>query len=516
MPGKNTDARVKKFIEHNKGKKKFEYIKLDGMPSNKVNSATLERILQDTVSLMERNGESKELPQAIVDKLKNNQRLYDRYIVIQTRLTRVEPSVEDILENLRILEFANDEDELRAKAELLPIYNEAAKTDFEALVDDIATEMIRKGYTEDERYKIYAELEDSPENYVKQKFEEIKLSPGAISYEQLFARAPPPPPPPPPPGPPTGPPTPPPSPPIIVPPPIPASPPRQFLIAPPPNGPPPPPIPTSPPIPFLTIPSPPIGPPPIAPIIGSGTGNLAVNPLNPPPNDDVVAGRDTSQNVLYPGQGNAILPFKQRYHPNSLLLFFNSSTYPEWDLVLEANVLKMEVSKEEIVSIMEDIITTYGTKIFVKKRKSDTREELNELIQLQFCVMRNLQMGSRAKTATVKLSDLVKIDQLANGPNGGTLPTGPGPMQVNPINPVGPTPTNGGTPISASREEDAFIKNYDAYWTRRNLNLNYSQNRIEPKQVITGGDPRNIGLIPGNNSAYSERVRKQNGTNRRT
>lgn len=101
-----------------------------------------------------------------------------------------------------------------------------------------------------------------------------------------------------------------------------------------------------------------------------------------------------------------------RYHPTSLQLFFGNKNTPNFDLILQADVLNLKISEEERTWYMDTIVEEFGKKMLVKKRKSTTLEEFNELIQLQFCIMRNLQTGNRYATANVKVSDLIKI---ANG-----------------------------------------------------------------------------------------------------
>ena len=96
-----------------------------------------------------------------------------------------------------------------------------------------------------------------------------------------------------------------------------------------------------------------------------------------------------------------------RYHPIPLALYFGDAGLPPWESELEATIQRLDIPKEDIIRWGDDIIEKYGKRIFIDKRKSDTKIEFNELLQLQFCVMRNLNRGSRGKTATVNLSDLI-------------------------------------------------------------------------------------------------------------
>jgi hypothetical protein len=249
-------------------------------------------------------------------------------------------------------------------------------------------------------------------------------------------------------------------------------------------------------------------PPETQPTIDTTTATEAIGP-NPPETSDLVD-TTTKQQETSVSAGGSALPFKERYHPNSLLLYFNNSSYPDWDKTLESSVMNLEVDEETIDKMMNDIIANYGTKIFVYSKKSSTKEELNELLQLQFCVMRNLQIGNRAKTANVRLADLIKIDKIANSPSTSTPSTSSG-LVVNPV-----TPVVASTELSAiSRSEDKFIKDYDNYQQRilldnyKNPNINRNPYRTVPKQVYTGIDPSNIAIVKGNNdisvSRYSVR-----------
>ena len=119
--------------------------------------------------------------------------------------------------------------------------------------------------------------------------------------------------------------------------------------------------------------------------------------------------------VIGSGSDSEKLVYKQRVHPDVLDIFFGNSSYPDWDPELENKIMSMNIPEARRIEIMDDIIQEYGKKIFIKSRKGSSKEELNELCQLQFTVMRNLQRGSRAKTANIKVSDLVKMQSLASG-----------------------------------------------------------------------------------------------------
>jgi glutaredoxin-related protein len=79
-----------------------------------------------------------------------------------------------------------------------------------------------------------------------------------------------------------------------------------------------------------------------------------------------------------------------KYHLDSILFYFGSTTRPDWDQELEVNVFKAKLKKDEIIKFSDSVIANYGSIFFVYKRKSDTIQEFHELIQLQFCYLRNL------------------------------------------------------------------------------------------------------------------------------
>lgn len=193
-----------------------------------------------------------------------------------------------------------------------------------------------------------------------------------------------------------------------------------------------------------------------------------------------------------PSQKTGVVPdsseklvYIERYHEVPLTLYFQNSSYPQWDHVLESNVLSLKISKEEIVMMMEDVIKEYGNKLFISKRKSDTLEELNELVQLQFCILRNLHLGDRSRTATVKLSDLSNLQKAASG--GST--------------PISSTPLSS-TPLIQKKEEYNFVKDYDELQHITNLKRGLYEQQInkDPFQKSIN-DPHTIGIVKGNNKA---------------
>lgn len=195
-------------------------------------------------------------------------------------------------------------------------------------------------------------------------------------------------------------------------------------------------------------------------------------------------------------QGNDKLVYIKRYHETSLTLYFQNSSHPSWDTVLEANIMSLKISKEEIKEMMNDIIKEFGTKLFITSSKSDTLEELNELVQLQFCILRNLHIGNRSRTAQVKLSDLQNLQAAAAGASGSQVDANGNisnvPIQSN-ISEV---------PNVQSAKEFNFIRDYDKLLTLVNLKKdkdNVTNNQRDKLPKSYQPDPHTLGIIPGNN-----------------
>jgi hypothetical protein len=99
-----------------------------------------------------------------------------------------------------------------------------------------------------------------------------------------------------------------------------------------------------------------------------------------------------------------VAPFSG-YHKTSVYLFLGNP--PQMDAELDKTA--DEVPSSEITKIMDGIIKEAGAKFLVTKRISDTREELKVLLQLYFCILRNLARGTRSKSALVPLSSLIDL-----------------------------------------------------------------------------------------------------------
>ncbi len=140
-------------------------------------------------------------------------------------------------------------------------------------------------------------------------------------------------------------------------------------------------------------------------------------PPQPQPSDPALQPSITptggSQAVVGPAVKNKHPP---KYHLIPLLLIFgsNDSTI-QWDTELEANIFNSKLSAKERISYMELIIVTHGDLMLVTNRLSDTFEELNELMQMKFSIIRLLQRGERSKTAMVPISSLVNFASKIGG-----------------------------------------------------------------------------------------------------
>ncbi|KAH9253740.1 hypothetical protein BASA81_008358 [Batrachochytrium salamandrivorans] len=206
------------------------------------------------------------------------------------------------------------------------------------------------------------------------------------------------------------------------------------------------------------------------PVTTSATaaGNDVASEIDSKPGDDPVELSEPQEQPLVDK------PFRieidsgvKRWHPKSLKMFFGSVSNPDWDPELVADIKSLEFTKDEIKWFSNTVVDEYGKKIFVEKRLSDTLEEMIELIQLQYCVMRNLNKGPRFRTATVKLSDLEKIKQAAAASRQGPkIVTAPGePPGVAPTQPQ--IITGDGDPVvfTISEAEANFQKAFNSRTT---------------------------------------------------
>lgn len=278
-------------------------------------------------------------------------------------------------------------------------------------------------------------------------------------------------------------------------------------------------VPTSPGLGTSTSPviSPSTSPSPASPSASPGLGPTSTvsastdastgSTLTPPPPPQLV-GKGTADKDVY-------IP---RYHETSLKLYFQNSSYPAWDHVLESNILSLDISKAEITEMMDAVIREYGPRVFVMKRKGDSLEELNELVQLQFCVMRNLHLGDRSRTAQVKLSDLANLQKAAAGQMGAAPGAG---ATASPLVNFGANETiqplnlvSTGDPLVQTKAEAQFIKDYDRLLTLTNLSRapGYTKQVFAPQVKVTSGSAQSLGIRPGNNpqSAANDKATQTN------
>lgn len=145
-------------------------------------------------------------------------------------------------------------------------------------------------------------------------------------------------------------------------------------------------------------PGPPPGPPPPGP------------PQGPPPQGPQIV----PQMPL--GPSFAVEPGKEphepKYHKTTVKLYLGSP--PEFDRELEANVYSSGMSESEIIRSIDSIIKEHGNDLFVYKRLSSSIDEFHELVQCQFCILRNLQRGTRSKIAMVPIKELISFANKIN------------------------------------------------------------------------------------------------------
>ncbi len=115
------------------------------------------------------------------------------------------------------------------------------------------------------------------------------------------------------------------------------------------------------------------------------------------------------------GIKQSVSEHQAKYHTSSILFYFGSKTNPDWDTELEKNVFDSGYNSDDIITGIDSIIDRFGSELFVYERKSESLEEFHELIQLQFCLLRNLQRGTRTKMAMVPISSLTGFANKLSG-----------------------------------------------------------------------------------------------------
>ena len=113
-----------------------------------------------------------------------------------------------------------------------------------------------------------------------------------------------------------------------------------------------------------------------------------------------------------------------KYCKIQIAMYFGSVEDPQWDTELQSIIYANIPSVEERILAMDSIINTYKPQLFIEKRKTDSVDEFHELMQLQFCLLRNLQRGSRTKSAMVPISSLISFAQKLN-PSASAPPAAP-------------------------------------------------------------------------------------------
>jgi hypothetical protein len=113
-----------------------------------------------------------------------------------------------------------------------------------------------------------------------------------------------------------------------------------------------------------------------------------------------------------------------KYCKIQIAMYFGSVEDPQWDTELKSSIYANIPSVEERILAMDSIINTYKPQLFIEKRKTDSVDEFHELMQLQFCLLRNLQRGSRTKSAMVPISSLISFAQKLN-PSASAPPAAP-------------------------------------------------------------------------------------------
>lgn len=105
-------------------------------------------------------------------------------------------------------------------------------------------------------------------------------------------------------------------------------------------------------------------------------------------------------------------PYTNDFHKSSVLLFLGNP--PVFDPEINNTVDSLKLSTSEANEMMDHIIKANGDKILVSKRQSNgNKEELKVLLQLHFCLERNLARGQRQKMALVPLSSLIDLRNTA-------------------------------------------------------------------------------------------------------
>lgn len=193
--------------------------------------------------------------------------------------------------------------------------------------------------------------------------------------------------------------------------------------------------------------------------------------------------QESKKELEYNTSGSLTVPFKDRYHPVTLEIFFKNASNPSWDKALEARINNLKIDELVRISMMNGIIEEFGKQIYVTERKGSTLEELNELIQMQYFVEKLAQ----SDIVGVKLSQLIKIDKIANGADvTGTSST----VVPNAITPLPSNSESGpGSENNQTKETRDFNRYYDRLRTIQGLG---GKAVVQPAKVYQGKGPNSV------------------------
>ncbi len=185
-------------------------------------------------------------------------------------------------------------------------------------------------------------------------------------------------------------------------------------------------------------------------------------------------------------------------HKVPILLFFGSSDRPNWDLTLQKLINdNEEIIKPTINSLIDSIIASNGPKILVSAREKDSDiEEFNEIVQLHFCLERNMHTGTRTASVTIPLKNLL------GGLGGQTSTPEPisGPPDAGPFAPD--TTSTVAAPQAAPQVADPQVQQQQVPEDQKALIMNktidaYGKPIFPITKTIIKKKTKEINIIPG-------------------
>lgn len=115
------------------------------------------------------------------------------------------------------------------------------------------------------------------------------------------------------------------------------------------------------------------------------------------------------------------IKFEVKYHKVPFMMFFGSLNNPNIDKTLfESIMTSVEtsiLSKESIKALCATILTASKGEILVDSVIKGDLQELHELIQLYFCLHRDLMTGARIPMGKVPLNQLTNLSRIMNDSN---------------------------------------------------------------------------------------------------